>query len=192
MNDRVPLQPKRITDVYFNLLKCKRIGCDIPDQIQSTAGWMDGWMDGCIGCSLAVLVTMLMMMLMIIIVAARTTPSHQQRPEGSGCACQMQASRKKKMSSQVTQARDLPALCPAPKGRFEVPGTMQRPLGVTLDVGVDPGMRSKGPTQVESQNWPTEDLGGSVQPGLRRLHWPGWAQRGLVESSGPEPRAPSR
>lgn len=114
---------------------------------------MGGWMDGCINCLLAVLVTM-----MTTVVAARTTRSTsrgQREPKGSGCACQMQASRKeKKSSSQVTQARDLPALCPAPKGRFEVPSTMQRPLSVTLNVGVDPGMRSKGPTQVENQIGP--------------------------------------
>lgn len=110
-------------------------------------------MDGCINCLLAVLVTM--MMLMIAIVAARTTlpTSKDQREVGAPVRCKHQE-KKKKSSSQVTQARDLPALCPAPKGRFEVPSTMQRPLSVTLNVGVDPGMRSKGPTQVENQIGP--------------------------------------
>lgn len=67
----------------------------MPDQIQSTAGWMGGWMDGCINCLLAVRVTM--MMLMITIVAARTTlpTSKDQREVGAPVRCKHQEKKKK-------------------------------------------------------------------------------------------------
>lgn len=101
----------------------------MPDQTQSVAVWMDdGWMHACIDCLLAVLVTTMMLMIAML-------PPEQPLPTSSkdlgGRLSDASIEGKNVESSDPSQKISQPFV-QRPKGRCEVPSTMQRPLS---DIG---------------------------------------------------------